>query len=69
MMSKKLKSVTKKLSRGKSSAGTVNTLFQGCRATSRRVEIMKHIDLSLVGQTVYFQRDKVILLFLYHFAI
>jgi hypothetical protein len=46
-----------------------NTLFQGwSTATSRPAEIMKHIDLSLVGRTVYFQRDEVILLFSYYFA-
>jgi ABC-type Mn2+/Zn2+ transport system permease subunit len=32
-------------------------------ATSIRAEIMKHIDLFLVGRTVCFQRDEVILLF------
>jgi hypothetical protein len=49
-MSKKLKSVTKKLFRGKSRAGTTGTLFQGCStANSRRAETMKYIDQSLVG--------------------
>jgi hypothetical protein len=57
-MSNKLKSVTKKLFGGKSRVGTADTLFQGCStATSRRAEIMRHIDLSLVGRTVCFQRE------------
>jgi hypothetical protein len=44
-MSKKLKCLRKKLFRGKSRAGTANTLFQGCSsATSRRAEILRHID-------------------------
>jgi hypothetical protein len=69
-MSKNLKSITKRLFGGKSRAGTADTLFQGCStATSRRAEIMNHIDPSLVGRTVCFQRDEVILLFSYHFAI
>jgi hypothetical protein len=33
-MSKRLKSVTKKLFGGKSMMGTVDTLFQGCSTTS-----------------------------------
>jgi hypothetical protein len=46
-MSKMLKSVMKKLFGGKSRAGTADTLFQGCSfATSRRADIMKHIDPS-----------------------
>jgi hypothetical protein len=69
-MSKKLKSVTKKLFGGKSRVGMVDTLFQGCStATRRQVEILRHIDSALVGQTIYFQRDEVILIFSYHFAI
>jgi hypothetical protein len=49
-MSKKLMSVTKKLFGGKSRAGTMVTLFQGCSTTTiRRAEIMRHIDPSLVG--------------------
>jgi hypothetical protein len=69
-MSKKLKCVMKKLFRGKSRVGMADTLFQGCStATSMQAEIMKHINRSLVGRVVCFQRDKVILLFLYHFAI
>jgi hypothetical protein len=40
-MSKRLKSVTKKLFRGKSRAGMVDTLFQGCSiASSRRAEMI-----------------------------
>jgi hypothetical protein len=54
-MSKKLKSVMKKLFRGKSRVGTADTIFQGCSTTnSRRVEMMKHIDPSLVGRGIYF---------------
>jgi hypothetical protein len=57
-MPNKLKSVTKKLFGGKSMTGTVDTLFQGCStAPSRRVDIMRHIDPCLVGQTVCFQRE------------
>jgi hypothetical protein len=49
-MSKKLKSVTKNLFGGKSRARTVDTLFQGCSTTtSRRVEIMRHMNPALVG--------------------
>jgi hypothetical protein len=45
-------------------------LFQGCSiATSRRAEIMRHIDPTLVGRTVCFERNEVILLFSCHFAI
>jgi hypothetical protein len=70
MMSKKLKSVMKKLFGGKSSTGTADTLFQGCSSTtSRRAEMMKHIDLSLVGRGICFHINEVILLFSYHFAI
>jgi hypothetical protein len=69
-MSKKLKSVTKKLFGGKSRTGMADTLFQGCStANSRQAEMMKHIDLSLVGQGICFQRDEAILLFSDHFAI
>jgi hypothetical protein len=69
-MSKRLKSVTEKLFRGKSRAGTVDTPFQDCSTgNSRRVKMMKHMDLSLVGRGICFQRDEVILLFSYHFAI
>jgi hypothetical protein len=49
-MSKRLKSVTKKLFGGKSSAGRADTLFQGCTTVStHRAEILKHVDQSLVG--------------------
>jgi hypothetical protein len=49
-MSKRLKSVMKKLFGGKTRVGTMDTLFQGCStASSRRVEIIKHLDPSLVG--------------------
>jgi hypothetical protein len=68
-MSKRLKSVMKKLFGGKSRAGTVNTLFQGCAASSRRAEMLKHVDPSLVGQPTCSQRDEVIYLFSYHFLI
>jgi hypothetical protein len=69
-ISKKLKSVMKKLFGVKSRAGTADTLFQDCStATSRRAEMMKHMDPSLVGRGVCFQRDEVIFLFSYHFAI
>jgi hypothetical protein len=69
-MSKKLKSAVKKLFGGKSWAGMVDTLFHDpSTTTSQWAEIMKHIDPSLVGRTVCFQRDEAILLFSYHFAI
>jgi hypothetical protein len=70
MMSKKLKSVMKKLFKGNSRVRTMNTLFQGCSsATSWRVEILRHIDPTLVGRTVCFKRDEMILIFSYHFTI
>jgi hypothetical protein len=69
-MSKRLKSVMKKLFRGKSRAGTVDNLFQGCStASSRRVEMMKLMDLPLLGPSICSQRDEVIFLFAYHFPI
>jgi hypothetical protein len=69
-MSKRLKSVTKKLFGGKSSVGRADTLFQGCStASTRRVEMLKHIDPSLVGRPTCSQRDEVIHLFSYHFLI
>ena len=69
-MSKKLKAVTKKLFGGRGTAETADTLFKGTSAgSSRREEIMKHIDLSLMGRTVCFQRDEVTFTFTYHFAI
>jgi hypothetical protein len=68
-MSKMLKSVTKKQFGGKSRVGTADNLFQGCSfVTSRRAEMMKHIDSSLVGRGICFHREEVILLFSYHFC-
>jgi hypothetical protein len=69
-MSKRLKSVMKKLFRGKSRAKTVDTLFQGRSTTSsRQAEMMKNTDPSLVGPSTCSQRDEVIFLFSYHFPI
>jgi hypothetical protein len=69
-MSKMLKSVMKKLFRGKSRARTADNFFQGCStATSHRVEMMKHMNPSLVGPSICSQRDDVIFLFSYHFPI
>jgi hypothetical protein len=66
-MSKKLKSVTKKLFRGNSRVGTIDTLFQGCStANSWRAEMMKHNDPSLVGRGIFSERRGI---FSYHFAI
>jgi hypothetical protein len=49
-MSKRMRSVTKKLFSGKSREGMADTLFQGCStAISHRAEMMKHVDPSLVG--------------------
>jgi hypothetical protein len=60
-MSKKLKSAMKKLFGGKSMVGTVHTLFSGCStAISWLAEMMKHMDSSLVGRTICFQRDEII---------
>jgi hypothetical protein len=62
-LSKRLKSVMKKLFRGKSRAGMADTLFQGCStASSRFVEMIKYIDPSLVG------RAEVIFLFFIPFC-
>jgi hypothetical protein len=67
-ISKRLRSVTKKLFGGKSRAGMMDKLFQGCStASSHRVEIMKHMDPSFVGPLICSQRDEVIFLFSYHF--
>jgi hypothetical protein len=57
-----------KLFGGKSRAETVDTFFQGSSsATSRRGEILRHIDPTLVSRMVCFQRDEVIILiFSYH---
>jgi hypothetical protein len=49
-ISKRLKSVTKKLFGGKSRVGTTDTFSQGCSTgSSRQAEMMKHMDPSLVG--------------------
>jgi hypothetical protein len=59
-MSKRLKSVTKKLFGEKSRVGMMETLFQGCSTTSsHRAEMMKHVDPSLVGPLTCSQRDEV----------
>jgi hypothetical protein len=70
-MSKRLKSVTKKLFGGKSSsrALSMDTLFQGCStAGRRRAEMMRRMDPSLVGSSTCSQRDEVTFLFSYHFS-
>jgi hypothetical protein len=65
-----LKHVSKKLFGRKSKTGPKDTLFTGSTSGStRQDEIMKHIDLTLVGQTVCYQRSEVILIFSYHFVI
>jgi hypothetical protein len=60
-MSKRLKSVTKKLFGGKSSTVLpTDTLFQGCSTVGRhRVEMMRHMYPSLVGSSTRSQRDDV----------
>jgi hypothetical protein len=69
-MSKKLKTVSKKLFERKSKTGSEDTLFRGSTSgSSRRDEIVKHINLTLVGRTVCYKRYEVILIFSYHFAI
>jgi hypothetical protein len=69
-MSKRLKSVTKKLFRGKSSAGRAKTLFHDCStASTRRAEMLKHVDPPLMGRPTCSQRDEVIYLFSYHLLI
>jgi hypothetical protein len=70
-MSKRLKSVTKKLLGGKSSsrALSMDTLFQGCStAGTHRAEMMRHMGPSLVGSSTRSQRDEVTFLFSYHFS-
>jgi hypothetical protein len=69
-MSKRLKSVMMKLFGGKSSkALPTDTLFQRCStAVRRRVEIMRHMDPSLVGSSTHSQRDEVTFSFSYHFS-
>jgi hypothetical protein len=70
-MSKRLKSVTKKLFGGKSSRVLLtDTLFQGCStAGTGRAEMMRHMDPSLVGSSTRSQRDEVTFSFSYHFLI
>jgi hypothetical protein len=69
-MSKKLKVVSKKLFGRNSKMGPEDTLFRGSTsASSRGDEIMKHIDSTLVGRTISYQRSEVTLIFSYHFAI
>jgi hypothetical protein len=60
-MSKRLKSVMKKLFVGKSSrALPTDTLFQDCStADTHRAEMMRHIDTSLVGSSTRSKREKV----------
>jgi hypothetical protein len=69
-MSKRLKSVTKKLFGGKSSTALpTDTLFQGCSTTGRRrAEMMRHMDPLLVGSSTRSQRDEVTFSFSYHFS-
>jgi hypothetical protein len=69
-MSKRLKSVTKKLFGGKSSrALPMDTCFQGCSTVgTRRAEMVRHMDPSLVGSSTRSQRDKVTFSFSYHFS-
>ena len=63
-MSKKLKAVSKKLFGRKSKTGPEDTLFRGSTlGSSRRDEIMKYIDPTLMGQTICYQRSEVILIF------
>jgi hypothetical protein len=69
-MSKRLKSFMKKLFGGKSSTTLLmDTLFQGCSTTGRRgAEMLRHVDLSLVGSSTRSQRDEVTFSFSYHFS-
>jgi hypothetical protein len=69
-MSKRLKSVTKKLFGGKGSMTLpTDTLFQDCSITGRcRAEMMRHMDPSLVGSSTHSQRDEVTFSFSYHFS-
>jgi hypothetical protein len=69
-MLKMLKSVTKKLFGGKSSKVLLtDTLFQGCSTVgTHRVEMMKHLDPSLVCSSTRSQRDEVTFSFSYHFS-
>jgi hypothetical protein len=69
-MLKKLKVVTKKLFERKRKVRLKDTLFRGSTlGSSRRDEILKHIDPTLVGRTICYQRFEVTLIFSYHFAI
>jgi hypothetical protein len=69
-MSKRLKSVMKKLFVEKSSTGRVDTLFQSCSTTStHQAKMLKLMNPSLVGRPTYSQRDEVVYLFSYHFLI
>jgi hypothetical protein len=69
-MLKMLKSVTKKLFGGKSSKVLpTDTLFQGCSTVgTHRVEMMKHLDPSLVCSSTCSQRDEVTFSFSYYFS-
>jgi hypothetical protein len=69
-MSKRLKSVTKKLFGGKSSRVLpMDTLFHCCSTTGRRrAEMMRHMDPSLVGSSTRSPRDEVTFSFSYHFS-
>jgi hypothetical protein len=69
-MSKRLKSVTKKLIGGKSSRVLpTDTLFLGCStAGTHRAEMMRHMDPSLVGSSTRSQRDEVTFSFSYYFS-
>jgi hypothetical protein len=69
-MLRRLKSITKKLFRGKSRAGTADTLSQSCSTTSSQpAKMLKHMVPSLLGPSTCSQRDEVIFLFSYHFLI
>jgi hypothetical protein len=66
-MLKKLKVVMKKLFRRKCMTEPKDTLFRGSTlGSSMRDEILKHIDLTLVGRTICYQRSEVTLIFSYH---
>jgi hypothetical protein len=66
-MLKKLKAVMKKLFRRKCMTEPEDTLFRGSTlGSSMRDEILKHIDLTLVGRTICYQRSEVTLIFSYH---
>jgi hypothetical protein len=69
-MSKRLKSVMKKLFGEKSSTVLLtDTLFHGGSTAGRcRSEMMRHIDPSLVGSSTHSQRNEVTFSFPYHFS-